>query len=677
MPHTSPRGSNPSRRPHDLEALSLAARRQEATSNWVAPATENVTRSSVLTPPSESSPQIPVRSKLTIAAYALLLLVLAGAGAWITLETQKGQWVIESEVDGVKLELVRDGKPVKDLTIETGTNATRIRAGEYLLKIDSASDQVAMTNDNVIEIKRGEATVTRIRRKNAVADLAPASQRSQPQLPSSTSVLQPGQELQLAAAADKTLNVNLQVMADYTIKPPLLGIVSVRGETLPSLEEKLNQSYGDFYREPGVELFFAKSEFTRGSDSSRSTSTAKVAMQNIAPAEPVYLEKNLDYWLGVIQYEHDSAEIDKAIKAAAFLANANANSKRRIEVAESLVDAMPRVTSTSRDLAMQWMKKLVGEAEFGEFFVGKLQATSDPSQQAVLLTHYLDTSLQHLFGLAEIRQWIEQEALVTKAHPELVGRATDLYVGLSLNSEVDVDLRASMRDALREASLARPRIIAAKYWLNESRSPAGPFTPLQLDVAQDVLADQASSEEDVIAAIMFLRARYRREKGPLGVDKELMANALRHWLNHYRTQPSLVERFAPMDREFLRFWLMPRIVPQPSRKLTITANFDKDEVDYVMHPAIQILLLVRDLALEDALANELKQIRSECKGGAATVTGRLAGVTGVTIAVRWPQMTASIPTNWTNADKINATSPEQWEQYFLYSIAEGATQAWK
>ncbi len=92
----------------------------------------------------------------TSGAMALAAIVL------ITLETQKGQVVIESLDANVTVQLSKDGQVQKSLTVVPGANTTRIAAGQYDVSIAAGSDQFAMDRQT-LEIKRGETVIARVR----------------------------------------------------------------------------------------------------------------------------------------------------------------------------------------------------------------------------------------------------------------------------------------------------------------------------------------------------------------------------------------------------------------------------------------------------------------------------------------------------------------------------------
>lgn len=121
-------------------------------------------RTEGLTPP--RSPEMTAgygrwRIRRWILATAGLPLMIV-AGILIKLELEKGQLVIESDVDNIKVQIISDGKPVSGLSINHGTTATRLRADKYEVIIDGPSDGLTIENGS-FTLKNGETAVARIR----------------------------------------------------------------------------------------------------------------------------------------------------------------------------------------------------------------------------------------------------------------------------------------------------------------------------------------------------------------------------------------------------------------------------------------------------------------------------------------------------------------------------------
>ncbi|MEM7474002.1 MAG: protein kinase [Planctomycetota bacterium] len=119
--------------------------------------------------------------KWLLAAALLPLLILAGV--WITLETQKGQLVIESESEA-SVRLLKNGKVYNEVKVEPGVNSTRIYAGKYEIKLATGSDSLSLSEEQ-ITIARGKtqiASITLASEKKPVSPTAPTATNQTPNL---------------------------------------------------------------------------------------------------------------------------------------------------------------------------------------------------------------------------------------------------------------------------------------------------------------------------------------------------------------------------------------------------------------------------------------------------------------------------------------------------------------
>lgn len=148
---------------HDLVTL-LTRCRQRATED-VAGLESLRTQSLRVREPHTEPPRKPprLRNWLILAGLSPLAIL---AGIMIVLDMQKGQLVIESDVAGIKVNLLQDGKIYERLEVETGAQATRLFADKYAIAIDGASDTVAL-DQSTIEIRRGATVVAKITQKAA------------------------------------------------------------------------------------------------------------------------------------------------------------------------------------------------------------------------------------------------------------------------------------------------------------------------------------------------------------------------------------------------------------------------------------------------------------------------------------------------------------------------------
>ncbi len=167
------------------------------------------------------------RNWLLAATLPLLLI----AGIFIKLETDKGQLVIESDIDNIKVQIVSNGKPVSGLTINHGTTATRLRADKYEVTIDGPSDGLTIENEQ-FTLKNGETVVAKIRYA-MTAPLATTNAVGKSPYASSATVGEPVYE-------GKTFQQWLE-LAEYERSPERFGeaLVALMAMTGPETAERV------------------------------------------------------------------------------------------------------------------------------------------------------------------------------------------------------------------------------------------------------------------------------------------------------------------------------------------------------------------------------------------------------------------------------------------------------
>lgn len=91
--------------------------------------------------------------------------LLAMAGLFLLIDTQKGRIVIESDVADVQVRIVKDGEEVDSLKVRQGAESTKLWAGRYEVVIDAPSEDMIVENDSFV-LKRGAVVVARISTKD-------------------------------------------------------------------------------------------------------------------------------------------------------------------------------------------------------------------------------------------------------------------------------------------------------------------------------------------------------------------------------------------------------------------------------------------------------------------------------------------------------------------------------
>ncbi|MDX1930425.1 MAG: protein kinase [Pirellulaceae bacterium] len=150
----------------DLTALISTAKSQSNTEHATA---TFVTLSPAISAQPSSSRTGRSTWRWLLTASLLPLLILGGV--LITLETQKGTLVIQSESANVEVKLLREGELYEKLKIVPGVNSTRLYAGKYEVVIDAGSDSFSFDQPE-IEITRGDTVIARVQRDATPRDSA-------------------------------------------------------------------------------------------------------------------------------------------------------------------------------------------------------------------------------------------------------------------------------------------------------------------------------------------------------------------------------------------------------------------------------------------------------------------------------------------------------------------------
>lgn len=95
----------------------------------------------------------------TVWTAAVLIPLAIAAGILITLETQKGLLVIQSDSE-VQVKIAKDGTTVKDLTVLPGATTTRLRADKYEITLVTPSDSISIDKDQFTLKSSGTVVAT-------------------------------------------------------------------------------------------------------------------------------------------------------------------------------------------------------------------------------------------------------------------------------------------------------------------------------------------------------------------------------------------------------------------------------------------------------------------------------------------------------------------------------------
>ncbi len=266
----------------------------------------------------ESPPPSSRRIRRWLLAAALPLLVVAGI--LIKLETDKGQLVVESDIDNIKVQIVRNGKPVSGLTINHGTTATRLRADKYEVTIDGPSDGLTIENEQ-FTIKNGETVVARIQRIPVPTEQSTVMpERSAANPPNAANISDP-----LTGMRHKLLELEverqLQEKKLGSSHPLVLEIqdeIAIRAKQLDTV---------------GIEMDVVR----------QSTGTSTTQATSLSHAEPLYDGKTLSEWLDVLSRERSPTGLKSALDACAALVSPETSER----ITQTILKVVPHLNGTT------------------------------------------------------------------------------------------------------------------------------------------------------------------------------------------------------------------------------------------------------------------------------------------------------------------------------------------
>ncbi|QEG00876.1 Serine/threonine-protein kinase PrkC [Stieleria maiorica] len=586
---------------------------------------------------------------MAIAALPLFLV----AGITIALKTNEGQLVIESEVDDVSVRLIQDGKPAAQLNVQPGVNTTRLRSGSYQVVLGAGSDQVTIDKGTIV-IRRGETAIARIRPMNESEPGGTVAQQprpgdfiaalnDRPPVPASDKPLVPGQRLKLTSSTADELEMELTVMADVTIKPRLLGVISVRGQTLQQVESQLNQLYKQWFAEPGVELFLHFDTPRTGSPVALPGpphlplgSRAGASVKRVAEKPPVYEGQTLGQWLQVIRTEREASRLKAAMQAVLALATLG-DSSAVVDVLIENHERIPEV-DVARALGI-----VIAEDDLATFLIDQLE--SDDRQWAAKMIDASRIATENTETHEAICRWILGNVLVRGGRDEFVNEARDFCVAIAFKPDYDTTLRSQLRDQLREISLTDDPLISPFYWLENWgwETENGWTGELIFDLCKQLIVDDQTPPVELSAALAVLRLKQDKHlefASRVRGDESLTEAIVKRFENTSRSEWS--NAYPPVGRPYFNGHTPGQFVIRdyPERwvsRIGVSRSRDCRHAD----PVVELLRLVRPLGLTQTLAPQLEQLRKETSNGYQTVQ-RLFEQSDLSEAViDWESMTPS------------------------------------
>lgn len=375
------------------------------------------------------------RWKWFLAAASLPLMILAGV--FITLETQKGRLVIESDDANVNVKLLRNGAVYEQLKIESGKKETRLYAGKYEVTIDGVSDAIVV-DGNQIEVRQGETTIARIRNESKSS--------SQSEFPSPQKLigeyrLRVGDEIRLESTSDPSIRIDrVPILPDGSIVVPLLKQpMQASGKTIQALRNDLEVAYKAYIVTPAIDVF--------------------PVTVNANASEPLYDGHPLSHWLEILNREKSQSVLQKALEAIFAMVsaeNSNVITDQVIQNLPTLARAGIVVRQGGSNFAQAILRRANEGAKYPAVLAQSLEKGDLELRKIVLQCFSL--SLASAEEFSELGDWLDRNVFSGKS-PELLYDAADFCLKRMDESELSLEDKQALFSRLNRCEL-----LGESYW---------------------------------------------------------------------------------------------------------------------------------------------------------------------------------------------------------------------
>lgn len=638
---------------HDLASLFARAETiidQEVTSHPENLASERSSHSPVAEPIAQLPPPPPSRRFPWLwAAAAVPMMILAGVV--ISLETQKGQLVIQSDVADIHVKLRRDNQTVKELTVQPGATTTRLYADQYEIVIDAPSDQVSLDKENLV-VRSGQTIVANIK-----------------QLPSSQPTLQ---------------NSNVE-STPPGLKAPTAKVVASSENDTPALSLP---TLGDYAQR-------ANSDEVQTSIAQHKVENTQLATKAEKPEPPPTVAKsstgsNVDDWL-------------------TMLAKAATNQDRE-KCLNSLLDTLdetygPTATPKLLASARTWDYEQAASANLLEQLRGRTPpAFSRPSPETLLLTclsrcntayRFLEVLCNELLTgedawtarwMAGLVQYTQEGTYRGLHSDELLERMLSTQFATERLREFGPDTALLWQEYLRRelssnrrwaqvySQLAVKRIVEQRH--------LGPMSLLQMDPSRDLSPSGAPNGKLVLEEAIASYAKL------VLVDRKSAPGYYAHAAFRLATTGPFVERWReelkPVLRQALQVLikqddatLFGRLSDPPQRNLEWTSYEIPASVDaflppdnlpsplrglrYVNSETLGYLALIKRLELASEFDAELKALLERAIAGRQPLEAIAKQKREWIVKQTWSGNRSALPAPWNDAPEL------AWNANFVYN----------
>ncbi|MBL8810970.1 MAG: protein kinase [Planctomycetaceae bacterium] len=537
-------------------------------------------------PAASSGGRFKTLRRLLLAASLPLMIV---AGILIKLELNKGQLIIESDVDNVNVKVLKDGKPVDGIQVNHGTTSTRLYADNYEITIDGPSDGLIIDHDK-FTLKNGETVVARISRESVLPHSGVTKSGSVPD--KGVDVLEVVVSLENHS---KNLNSTIvdwlkssrlpnsdNVLVDMAaFLESVRRLRSLKGDELTSPEQQLElealyRSWRTLYQH--LSQCQMAEERQKLSESAREINSVLIELDAATPNDrsfvplettPLYNGLPLSYWLAALRTDRSPAKQRECLEAIRRLATVADSAEATTGLTEFLRAELAEEQDVVDELGFVCIALLNPDQRFLSWWMQQFQ-TGNESWKARLSGLGAPLTFRSGDQLAEFEHWVKALTAQKKLSREDVNQVADFIAKLGSTSECSREVSDRLVQLLDDATkddrswwLSMPHQVRFDK-LSDRYEFLQLFSLRSCRIAFDVIGNPESTSTQIAQAAMVFHShldhRPHESSSAQNPDhfRELHAepnrtcflNAAEGYLKRIKSQPARMTEFIKVPQEF-------------------------------------------------------------------------------------------------------------------------------